>query len=219
MEGSRSTRRGDATRVGLGKGAATSRKGRERVKGILKAARSVLVEDGHAQFSLRHVASRAGIHLRNLQYYFSTRDRLIHALCESIAQDYQQRLDAHLAGSGDGPLEQMEAMIDFYLIELQDPVARRRTMNEWALLSAMDEHVGHKLNEYYVERFSNRFVPLVRRLNPSFSKEEVISRSRIIAAIIDGMMIMVDRDVSSRGVADRLLSESRTQLMRIATGV
>lgn len=218
MEGSRSTRQGNASRVGLGKGAATSRKGKQRVQSILEAARSVLVEDGHSQFSLRNVANRAGMHLRNLQYYFPTRDRLIHALGDSFAQDYNRRLDAHLDGSGGGPLEQLEAMVDFYLIELQDPVARRQTMNEWALLSAEDEYVGHKLNEYYVERFSNRFVPLVRLLNPTRSTEGVISRSRIIAAIIDGLMIMVDRDVSSGCVADRLLKESKAQIMKIATG-
>lgn len=204
-------------RAGVEKGTATSRKGREMVENILAVARKILVEDGHSQFSLRNVAGRAGIHLRNLQYYFPTRDRLIHALCGYIADDYGTRISTHLADAGNSPMEQFEAAIDFYLKDIQRSEARRLSMNEWALLASLDEFVGHKLNEYYAERVSNRFVPLVRALNPTLSDLAVTVKCRIIVSLIEGLLIMVDRDESSRQVVERLMQEGKRQAVRIAT--
>lgn len=204
-------------RAGVEKGTATSRKGREMVENILEVALEILVEEGHSQFSLRNVAGRAGIHLRNLQYYFPTRERLIHALCRFIADDYGIRLSAHLVDAGDAPIEQFNAAIDFYLKDIQRPEARRLSMNEWALLASLDEFVGHKLNEYYAERLSNRFAPLIRALNPALSDSAVIVKCRIIVSLIEGMLIMVDRDESSRQMVEGLLKEGKRQAVRIAT--
>ena len=59
---------------------ASSNKGKKRIVEIMEACRTVLIDKGYTQFSLRNIAKEAGIHLSNLQYYFRTRDDLLKEL-------------------------------------------------------------------------------------------------------------------------------------------
>ena len=60
--------------TGAGTGAATHASPRDQ---IVRAAAESLLEDGYAGTSVRSIASRAGVALGNLQYYFPTKSELL----------------------------------------------------------------------------------------------------------------------------------------------
>jgi len=55
-------------------------KGSQRRDAIIAAARTILLRDGYAGFTLRDVASAADMSLGNLQYYYPARDDLVAAV-------------------------------------------------------------------------------------------------------------------------------------------
>ena len=66
------------------RGTASRRANNETAGRIVLAARELLMDEGYAQFSMRNVAARAGVHLANVQYYFKTREDLVVARIRKI---------------------------------------------------------------------------------------------------------------------------------------
>ncbi|MDA3628794.1 TetR/AcrR family transcriptional regulator [Saccharopolyspora oryzae] len=60
---------------------------------ILKAAASVIAEDGYAKASLRKVAERAGYTTGAVTYYFANKEELVTALAESRFDRYDAMLE------------------------------------------------------------------------------------------------------------------------------
>ena len=50
-------------------------KGEQRINLILEAAELLLIDSGYHNFSMRKVATKAGISVGNLQYYFPSKDK------------------------------------------------------------------------------------------------------------------------------------------------
>ena len=63
------------------------RRGDQTRSSLLAAAHRVLITAGYANFSMRRVATEAGVSVGNLQYYFSTKDALTAALLDSVIED------------------------------------------------------------------------------------------------------------------------------------
>ncbi|AHK29108.1 TetR family transcriptional regulator [Rhodococcus opacus PD630] len=61
---------------------------------LLRAATSVIAEQGFARASLRKVAERAGYTTGAVTYYFANKSDLVHALAESRFDRYDTLLDA-----------------------------------------------------------------------------------------------------------------------------
>ena len=63
---------------------------------ILEATRILLSEEGYDQLSLRKISAKVGIHLKTLQHYFPSKEKLIHSTLEYTSSLYTQaslRLD------------------------------------------------------------------------------------------------------------------------------
>ena len=119
-------------------GTAVRAKGQKRVTDIFNAARAVLIEDGYTQFSLRNIASRAGIHLSNLQYYFPGKDKLIHGLLEFIANSYDEKYSELFNNLPSDPELRFQAVIKHLLADIKDAKTRRFFIQLWALLESSD---------------------------------------------------------------------------------
>ncbi|MFD5124683.1 TetR/AcrR family transcriptional regulator [Streptomyces sp. NPDC058385] len=61
---------------------------------LLKAAASVIAQEGYANASLRKVAQRAGCTTGAVTYYFANKEELVTALAESRFDTYDAMLDA-----------------------------------------------------------------------------------------------------------------------------
>ncbi len=197
-------------------GTAIRAKGQRRVNEILQAARDILVEDGYTQFSLRNVAGRAGIHLSNLQYYFSGKDELIHGLLEFIAGSYEDKYEEIFRELPEDPATRFEAVLRYLVSDIANPGTRRFFIQLWALLESSDAHSGVLLNELYALQL-NYLTDLVHKVNPQLSPGKVQQRAAMISAMIEGMMLMLgDADEKTADNEAGIEDEMLKQFMRIA---
>jgi len=191
--------------------------GRDRIAAVLAAARAVLLEADYTQFSLRNVAARAGMHLSNLQYYFPAREALIHALMADVVREYEARYQERFAQLPAMPHPRFAAMLDYLIEDIRLPTTRRFFVQLWALLEQSETHdSGSLLAELYGAHIDG-LAAYVGELNPSLTPGRRRQRAAMIAAMIEGMMLML-RDADRDRAADEppLEMEMRTQLLRIA---
>ena len=196
--------------------AASSNKGRKRIKEIMEACKTVLIDKGYTQFSLRNIAREAGIHLSNLQYYFRTREELIKALIDYNSQSYSQKYTDAFATLPTTPHLRFLAVIDYLIEDIRDPLTRRFFIQFWALLDASGAHTDRLLNDMYAPHIQtlNQFIA---ELNPLLSPGARQQRAAMIASMIEGMMLMLeeaDNDLEENEAV--IETELRKQIIRIA---
>ena len=197
-------------------GTAIRAKGQQRITDIFNAARAILIEDGYTQFSLRNIASRAGIHLSNLQYYFPGKDELIHGLLESIANSYDEKYSELFDNLPEEPEVRFQAAVEYLISDIRDAKTRRFFIQLWALLESSDAHSGILLNELYALHIV-KLNSLIALINPALSEGRLQQRSAMIAAMIEGMMLMIDdADTNLSSDESGIEEEMQKQIIRIA---
>jgi AcrR family transcriptional regulator len=195
---------------------AFSAKGRVRAEQILAAAQAVLIEKNYTQFSLRNIAARAGVHLANLQYYFPSKEVIIRALVDYVIRQYQSKYDALFQTLPKLPYPRFVAMLDFLIDDIHDPKTRRLFVQLWALLESADRGRAVLLNALYAS-YIDHIASYVAELNPALSPGVRQQRAAMIAAMIDGMMLMLlDADAKIVPGEPGIDVQMRTQLLRIA---
>ena len=199
-------------------GTAIRAKGQARVATILAAAKTLLIEEGYEQFSLRNIASRAGIHLSNLQYYFPGKDELIHALMEKVADDYKKSYEELFTDVSDDPLQRFQMVVDFLISDIKDAKTRRFFIQFWALLESSDVHTGVLLDELYNYNIQD-LVAMIRLINPDISEGQLQQKATMISALIEGMMLMIrDADIKLEEGDASIEEVLKAQVYQIATG-
>jgi AcrR family transcriptional regulator len=176
-------------RVKARKGTATTDSGKATAARILEVARELLMTRGAAELSMRNIATRAGLHLNNVQYYFPKRDDLVQALIVDIGERYQRAYDEMLNGTTDDPLERFQAIVRFNLHDGFNPRTRQLFVQLWALLSTVDRNTGRLLGKLYDMNISQLSVSLAR-IHPQESEADIRHRATLVAALTEGLMIV-----------------------------
>ena len=204
-------------RFTAGANTALSDKGRKRITDIMEACKSVLIDKGYTQFSLRNVAGEAGMYLSNLQYYFRTREELIRGLIEYNSQSYLEKYERRFATLPTKPHPRFLAMIDYLIEDIRDPLTRRFFIQFWALLDASGAHTDRLLNDMYAPHIQS-LNQRIAELNPSLSPGAKQQRAAMIAAMIEGMMLMLEEaDNDLKENEEAIETAMRKQIIRIAT--
>jgi DNA-binding transcriptional regulator YbjK len=196
-------------------GEARSRKGQDREYAVLQAARRVLIDSGYTQFSLRNIAAEADMHLSNLQYYFPTRNALIQRLLEFVEEDYLRKFQQRIAALPPEPGLRFVAIVDYLIADIHSPDTRRFFIQMWALLDTTDPK-ARLLNRLYSGHVANLRI-YIASMNPGLSKRTLQQRATMIAAMIDGMMLMLDdADQFTRPGEEAIDTAMRNQIVRMA---
>lgn len=195
---------------------AASSKGRKRIVEIMEACKTVLIDKGYTQFSLRNIAREAGIHLSNLQYYFRTREELVKGLIDYNTQSYTRKYTERFATLPTKPYPRFLAMIDYLIEDIRDPLTRRFFIQFWALLDTSGAHTERLLNDMYAPHIQS-LNQHIAELNPLLSPGVRQQRAAMIASIIEGMMLMLeeaDNELAENEAG--IETEMRKQIIRIA---
>lgn len=184
---------------------------RPRGPELIDLARSVLVDEGLDKFVLRTIATRAGMTVGNLQYYFPTRDDLLTAVI-------QAEFDRDLAAIHDVITHADGAV---------DEIARRLVHN-WcgggssiftvlALLAFHHERF-RQLNREIYETFYAELGAVIRSADPQADASEVAGRTRLITALLDGVAVQIHAAVTDAATCDELLDDAAAHVAAIARG-
>ena len=172
---------------------------------------------GYAQFSMRNVAAEAGMRLANVQYYFPTRSDLVRALMQDTQQQYLAAYRECLLKAPPDRHERFKAFLEFNLCDVANPETRRFFTQLWALLDTLEAEAGQLLNEFYemdIEALSER----IAELDPNCAAAEVRRRATLLAAMIEGLVIVRGAHSASPAEIKRLTAHARTVGMQIALG-
>ena len=203
--------------IAVRSGTGTRRSGREAARRILRSANALLAKSGPARFSMRNVAASAGLHLANVQYYFPTRDALLEALLQDIGRQYRQAYERCLNEVPADRTARFEAILNFNLEDISKRATRRYFLQLWALLDALDGNSGRRLKAMYaidIEQLSER----IGELDPHATSAETRRRATLLAALIEGLMVVQGAHSENEREGLRLKDEARQLGFAIAMG-
>lgn len=196
--------------------AGRSAAGRQRVARILAASKVVLVDGGYAQFTVRRVATEAGLPLRHLQYYFRSKSDLLRALIEHICDEYIAQCDRLLAAERDDARERFNACIDYLIEDNRDPVSNTIFFELWAL-ACHDAQANELVDQLYTY-YRAYIARLIRELRPDLTNEAVARRALQIVAFLEGLTLFIGRNKPPHAATRGLADDVRANILRIACG-
>ena len=200
--------------------AATAQKPRKREspevrrRQILEISRELVAESGFEAFSLRKVANTAGIHLKTLQYYFSTRQSLIHATLEDTYTLYRSAVEEiiHRESASE---DQFRAYIRYLLSDQKDRQTAGFFYQLWARAHT-DPDTNTMMEKMYANH-TRTLESLIRPLVPESQTDQCRTRAIMVAALIEGMMLFIGHGKNeSRHIAN-IEDDVVAQCTRIAT--
>lgn len=162
----------------------TYARGTETVNAILKAALSVLIEEGASAFTIRRIAAECGMKVGNVSYHFPRKEMLIQILLDELLDSYDKLLESKVRKPDLGAEEKLRLVI---VICLND-IAGKRTTNLFTELWALANHnpfVADRVRVFYqkVHDFIGEYVTV---LNPALSPDEVHTVALYISASMEG---------------------------------
>ena len=160
---------------------ALSSKGAAMRSEIIAVARSVLVEEGSAALTARHVARQLGVSLSHVQYYFPDRDHIIKAILEQHLSDAQDRVARNSATVN------AQAAVKVVLKDQRLKESCRVVWELWAL-TGRDDGLSHLLNDFYLD-YVSALTPFVHEINPGLKPDQARARSVLIVAMLEGLSL------------------------------
>ena len=161
---------------------ALSAKGRRRRAQILDVARWGLLREGYDNLAMRQVAKTCGIALKNLQYYFPTKEDLFAGIVRLSLDEAVAAMASVAAKVGD-PVKRV-TNIEHMLFELWSV----RDIVVWSQLYAMAPNSPRfmTLKEDVYERFYTTLADILAQSYPHAPSDEIYRTTRILSALIDG---------------------------------
>ncbi|WP_339671058.1 TetR/AcrR family transcriptional regulator [Dasania marina] len=163
-------------------------KSQEKKTAILEVTRVMLAEEGYSELSLRKVASKVGIHLKTLQYYYPTKEGLLQSVLE-YADSLYVRTYEELRPKTYNPEVHFDRYVNYLINTEKDQTTAGFFYQLWDR-AHRDEHAKKIMHEMY-ERHTDHLAELMAPLNENLDKKTLKQRAVILAALIDGMMLFI----------------------------
>lgn len=191
-----------------------SKKGELKRAQILSTARHHFLSGGYEELTMRGVASECAMNLKNLQYYFQTKEDLF----VGIVLDYYEGTLSLMRGDPEPTQTSSERLTDLEKVILDYWDANTSAI--WTQLYCMAHH-SPRMSELKVQLYENwceEIANLLKLYYPTASPKKLNKVSRILTALIDGVVFArtgitetaTDFDALEKDVqrASKLIAES-----------
>ena len=164
-----------------------------RVPAIIEVSMNVFNSHGNAGFTQRRVAGEAGIHLRTLQHYFSSREERLRAVFEEFNQRYLDRFRSIAQDKSRSPEACLNAIVDetFAVLTETGINVSAFVLEAWSL--AEHERFAHDVVAKGCDEFQDMFAKLVARMNPSLTAGECTLRGALLLSHLQGLAVFIRR--------------------------
>ena len=183
-------------------GTATQQKGITRLVSILDAAREVFMEAGYGGFTMRRIASRAGITIGNLNYYYRTKEDLLQDLLEYVINDYLVEFERRRLIAGHSPEKQLLAVLKFWI----DDLGTQETTIFFPELWALGNHEP-RIAELVDELYAKARLPLnelIPQINPTLTRKEAERMALYMCAAMEGLTVFVGNEKAWAGQIEEI---------------
>lgn len=182
----------------------TYRAGRATRESIVQAAEAVLMDVGHAQFSVQRVAAQVGITPGNLNYYFPTRAALLEALIRRTLTRYRRRVLA-LGASGGGRPAEFGAALRWLTDDAVSGPTNSLFRQLWAI-AASDARVAAAMDRFYSNSARGHLRRLGARASDAGSYLDLEAIMYLVLVISEGSAVLFGTRARS-GVLFRRVQE------------
>jgi len=162
----------------------TYARGTETVDAILKAAHSVLIDEGASAFTIRRIATASGMKVGNVSYHFPRKEMLIKIMLDELLESYDKLLESEVRRPGISPEERLRLMIVICLDDIAGKRTTRLFTELWALANT-NAFVADRVRAFY-QRVHDFIGEAVSALNPALSPDEVHTVALYISAAMEG---------------------------------
>ncbi|WP_174273094.1 TetR/AcrR family transcriptional regulator [Sphingomonas bacterium] len=191
--------------------------GTETIEHILRAALSVLVEEGSRAFTLRRIAAECGMKVGNLSYYFPRKEDLVQQLLEAILNGYADISAGLREGTVDQPEERLRRMIAFTLDDIRSKLTTNLFPELWALANH-DEKVNALVQDFYA-RAQRGIASAVSAVNPRLDEEECCMVALFISATMEGTTIFAGYQKPWEGQMPQIKIMAVNSLLNLVKGL
>jgi AcrR family transcriptional regulator len=159
-------------------------RGTETVDSILKAALTVLIEEGASAFSVRRIASTCGMQVGNVSYHFPRKEMLIQVLLDDLMESYEAKLERDVRQPPLSAEDRLKRVILMCLEDIRSPRTTRLFTELWAMANH-NEVVSQRLTAFY-SKVHDVIAENIRGINPALGAEEVQTLALFISASMEG---------------------------------
>lgn len=159
-------------------------RGTETVDAILKAALSVLIDEGAGAFTIRRIAAACGMKVGNVSYHFPRKEMLIQVLLEDIVVSYDAKLERLVRGPSLSAEERLALVITICLEDIRSKRTTRLFTELWALANH-DDFIADRVRAFY-EKVQAVIGEYVADLNPALDADQVHTLALFISASMEG---------------------------------
>lgn len=162
----------------------TYTRGTETVDAILKAALTVLIDEGAGAFTIRRIAAECGMKVGNVSYHFPRKEMLIQILLDELLESYDKLLENRIRQPDLTADERLRLLIEICLDDIAGKRTTRLFTELWALAN-QNEFIADRVRAFYqgVHDFIGEYVAL---LNPRLSPDQVHTVALYISASMEG---------------------------------
>ncbi len=187
-----------------------------KINEIVSSAANLLAVEGYANFTLARVARELGIPPSALKNYFPTHDDLLRSTVGALMNAYLERYADMGKPTGKPAMERLREIVNDGFEEARDP---RICKFEFELL-ALAQHSDITLNlmRRLYTAYRAIFVDLVREIDTSATARECHARARLIAAQMEGAVILMFGSRKQPPDVDHVFDLMRVITIRIAHG-
>jgi AcrR family transcriptional regulator len=155
---------------------------------ILRSARAVLIRQGHARFSIRSVASVAGISVGNLTYHYASKRELLRALIESLIAEYRTQVERFYADLA-APSESSLVKLVEWLMRDAASVRSSRIFRELWAMALHDDVVARAIDDFY-DVSIDKVVSLLHQTHPGLRSRDALELIHLLALVTEGTNVI-----------------------------
>nr|WP_039783022.1 TetR/AcrR family transcriptional regulator [Nocardia cerradoensis] len=154
---------------------------------MLDRLADVIAEDGIEGVSIRTLATRAGVSIGTVQYYFSTKDELLHRVWEYVRDEAAHRFDAEAVAQLP-PAQRLSRLVDLLIA----PGSEDRLARVWFALVARAAHDPDiaALHRAQWQRTEDLIARALVAVNPERAAESGAAAAELLA-LLDGLTLAV----------------------------
>lgn len=199
----------------LAPGTAVHGKGKKRVRDILKVATEILAFEGYSKFTMRHIADRAGITLRNVQYYFKTKDILFQSVIEQRLKHDIESATKVIENHNLSAEDRFLAFVDNSLEENTTPFIRGLQFELWA--QANHDAFAAKCRDHMTTVYSKFIYELIKPLTLGQSEKTRREKAVILLSMLQGFPLVEGSDIHIEFAIGNLRKLFRTEALIFVT--
>jgi AcrR family transcriptional regulator len=179
----------------------------------LHSARTVLVREGHARFSIRSVAKVAGISVGNLTYHYASKRELLRALIESLIAEYRTQIERFYADLTVPSESSLVKLVEWLMRDAASAHSSRIFRELWAM-ALHDDVVARAIDDFY-DVSIDKVVSLLRKTHPGLRSRDALELVHLLALMTEGTNVIYGTRTSRTVELDRLTRAASATLVQL----